>query len=88
MKSVLQSQEAGVELAIPGAPKTELLVVLLAVKLLKRFQLINLGITAFDFGVQRRAKLIHLTLILRGEDLPLLGQLLVKLQPDTSPTYP
>jgi hypothetical protein len=37
MKSVLQSQEAGVELAIPGMPKAEFLVVLLAVKLSKRF---------------------------------------------------
>jgi hypothetical protein len=73
MKSVLQSQKAGVELAIPGTPNAKLLVVLLTVKLSKRFQLVDLGIAVFDFGVQRHAKLIHLTLILRGENLLLPG---------------
>jgi hypothetical protein len=47
-----------VELAIPGAPNAELLVMLLTIKLSKRFQLVDLGIVVFDFGVQRRAKLI------------------------------
>jgi hypothetical protein len=51
MKSVLQSQESGVELAIPGAPKAKFLVVLLTVKLSKRFQLVDPGITALNFGV-------------------------------------
>jgi hypothetical protein len=37
MKSVLQSQEARVELAIPSAPKAEFAVVLLAIKPSKRF---------------------------------------------------
>jgi hypothetical protein len=73
MKSVLQSQKAGVELAISGAPNAELPVMLLTIKLSKRFQLVNLGIAVFDFGVQRRAKFIHLTLILCGENLPLPG---------------
>jgi hypothetical protein len=62
-----------VELAILGTPSTELLVVLLTVKFSKRFQLVNLGIAVFDFRVQRRAKLIHLTHILHGENFPLPG---------------
>jgi hypothetical protein len=81
MKGVLQSQEARVELAIPGAPKAKFLVVLLAVKLSKRLQLVDLSIAALNFGIQRRAKLIHLAPIFRGEDFSLLGQLMVKLQP-------
>jgi hypothetical protein len=80
MKSVLQSQEVGVELAILGTPKAEFLVMLLAIKLSKRFQFIDLGIVALNFGVQRRAKLIHLAPIFCGEDFSLHGQLVVKLQ--------
>jgi hypothetical protein len=81
MKSVLQSQEARVELAISGTPKAEFLVVLLVVKLSKRFQFVDLGIAALKFSVQRRAKLIHLAPIFCGEDFSLLGQLVIKLQP-------
>jgi hypothetical protein len=81
MKSVLQSQEARVELAILSAPKAEFVVMLLAVKFSKRFQLVDLSIAAIDFGFQRHAKLVYLALIFCGKDLPLLGQLLVKFQP-------
>jgi hypothetical protein len=81
MKSVLQSQEARVEFAIPSVPKAEFVVVLLAIKFSKRFQLIDLSIAALDFGLQRHAKLIYFALIFRGEDFPLLGKLLVKFQP-------
>jgi hypothetical protein len=52
MKSILQPQEASVELAIPSAPKAEFAVVLLAIKPSKNFQLIDLGIAALDFGAQ------------------------------------
>jgi hypothetical protein len=78
MKSVLQSQEARVKLVIPSAPKAEFAVVLLAVKFSKRFQLVDLSIAALDFGLQRCANPIYLALIFRGEDFPLLSQLLVK----------
>jgi hypothetical protein len=81
MKSILQSQKARVELAIPSAPKAEFVVMLLAVKVSKRFQLADLSIAALDFGFQRHAKLVYLALILRREDFPFLGQLLVKFQP-------
>jgi hypothetical protein len=81
VKSVLKSQEAGVELAIPSVPNVEIVVMLLAVKLPKGFQLVDLGIVALDFAFQRRAKLVHLTVILRGEDVSLSGQLVIKLQP-------
>jgi hypothetical protein len=50
MKSVLQSQQAGLEFAILGAPNAELLVMLLTVKLSENFQLVDLGITALDFA--------------------------------------
>jgi hypothetical protein len=81
MKSVLQSQEARVELAIPSVPKAEFVVMLLAVKFSKRFQLTDLSIMALDFGVQQHAKLVYLALIFHGEDFLLLDQLLVKFQP-------
>jgi hypothetical protein len=81
VKSVLQSKEARVELAILSAPNAEIVVMLLAVKLPKRFQLIDLSIAALDFGFQRCAKLVYLALILYGEDFMLFGQLVVKLQP-------
>jgi hypothetical protein len=81
VKSVLKSQEAGVELAIPSAPNAEIVVMLLALKLSKGFQLVDLSIAAFDFVFQRRAKFIHLAVILRGEDALLFGQLVIKLQP-------
>jgi hypothetical protein len=81
MKSVLQSQKAGLEFAISGAPNAELLVMLLTVKLSEGFQLVDLGITALDFAFQRRAKLVHLAVILRREDVSLSGQLVIKLQP-------
>jgi hypothetical protein len=55
--------------------------VLLTIKFSKRFQLIDIGIAALDLGVQRRAELIHLALIFRGEDFSLPGQLVVKFQP-------
>jgi hypothetical protein len=67
-----------VELAIPSAPKAEFIVMLLTVKFSNRLQLIDLSITALDFGFQGHAKLTCLAFILRGEDFPLLGQLLVK----------
>jgi hypothetical protein len=70
-----------VELAIPSAPNTEIVVMLLVVKLLKRFQLIDLSIAALDFGFQRCAKLVYLGIILRGEDFSLFGQLVDKLHP-------
>jgi hypothetical protein len=79
VKSVLKSQEAGVELAIPSAPNAEIVVMLLALKLPKGFQLVDLSIAAFDFVFQRRAKLVHLAVILRGEDASLFGQLVIKL---------
>jgi hypothetical protein len=52
MKSVLQPQEACVEFAIPRAPKAEFVFVLLVIKPSKSFQLVDLGIAAFDFGAQ------------------------------------
>jgi hypothetical protein len=73
MKRVLQSQKAGLELAISGMPNPELLVMLLTVKLSERFQLIDLGIAVLESDVQRRAKLIHLSVIFCGENLPLPG---------------
>jgi hypothetical protein len=81
VKSVLKSQEAGVELAIPSAPNVEIVVMLLAVKLPKGFQLIDLGIAALDFVFQRCTKLVHLAVILHREDVSLSGQLVIKLQP-------
>jgi hypothetical protein len=54
---------------------------LLAVTLPKGFQLVDLSIAALDFAFQRCAKLVHLTVILRGEDVSLFGQLVIKLQP-------
>jgi hypothetical protein len=80
MKGVLQSQKARVELAILSVPKAKFVVMLLAIKFSKRFQLADLSIVALDFGFQRHAKLIYLALIFHGEDFPLLGQLLVKFQ--------
>jgi hypothetical protein len=41
-----------VELAIPSAPKAELIVMLLAVKCPESFQLIDLSIAALNFGFQ------------------------------------
>jgi hypothetical protein len=79
MKSVLQSQKAGLEFAISGAPNAELLAMLLTVKLSEGFQLIDLGIMALDFAFQRRAKLIHLAVILHGEDVSLSGKPVIKL---------
>jgi hypothetical protein len=80
MKSILQPQEASVELAISSTPKAEFIVMLLAINPSKSFQLVDLGIAALDFGTQRRTKLIHLALIFHGEDFLLLGQPLVKFQ--------
>jgi hypothetical protein len=48
---------------------------------LKFIHLADLGIAVLDFALQRRPKLIHLTVILRGEDFSLLGQPAVKFQP-------
>jgi hypothetical protein len=62
-------------------PKAELIVMLLAVKFSKRFQLADLSIATLDFGFQRHAKLVHLAVILCREDLLLLGQPLVEFQP-------
>jgi hypothetical protein len=70
-----------VELAIPSAPKAEFVVMLLAIKFSKRFQLVDIGVAALDFVFQRHAKLVYLALIFHGEDLSLLGQLLAKFQP-------
>jgi hypothetical protein len=81
VKSVLQSQQAGLKFAVPGAPNADFLVMPLTVKLSKSFQLIDLSIAALDFALQRCAKLVHLTIVLRREDSSLLGQLVVKLQP-------
>jgi hypothetical protein len=81
VKSVLQPQQAGLEFAVLGAPNTNFLVMPLTVKLSKSFQLIDLSIAALDFALQRRAKLVHLAIVLRREDSLLLGQLAVKLQP-------
>jgi hypothetical protein len=81
VKSVLKSQEAGEELAIPSAPNAEIIVMLLAVKLPKGLQLVDLSIAALDLVFQQRAKLVHLAFILRGEDVSLFGQLVTKLQP-------
>jgi hypothetical protein len=50
MKSGLQLLEASAEFAIPRAPKAEFGFVLLIIKLSKSFQLVDLGITALDFG--------------------------------------
>jgi hypothetical protein len=69
-----------VELAVPSAPSAEIVVMLLAVKCPESFQLANLSIAALDFALQRRAKLVHLAVIIRGEDFLLLGQLVVKFQ--------
>jgi hypothetical protein len=79
MKSVLQSQQAGLEFAVSGAPNTEFLVMLLTVNLSKSFQLVDLDVAALDSAFQRRAKLVHLAIVLRREDFLLLGQLAVKL---------
>jgi hypothetical protein len=62
-----------VELAVPSAPSTEIVIMLLAVKCPESFQLADLSIAALNFALQRRAKLVHLAVILRGEDFSLLG---------------
>jgi hypothetical protein len=80
-KSLFQPQQAGLDLAVTGMPNADLLVMTLTVKLPKSPQLIDLGIAAFDFALQGRAKLVHLAVILRREDSFLLGQLAIKLQP-------
>jgi hypothetical protein len=79
VKSVLQPQQAGLELAVPGAPNADFIVIPLIVKLPKSFQLVDLSIAALDFALQRHAELVHLAIVLRGEDSFLLGQLAVKL---------
>jgi hypothetical protein len=78
MKSVLQSQQAGLEFAVSGAPNAEFLVMLLTVKLSKNFQLVDLDVAALNSALQQRAKLVHLATVLRREDFLLLGQLAVK----------
>jgi hypothetical protein len=67
-----------VELAVPSAPSAEIVIMLLAVKRLESLRLIDLSIAALNFCFQRRTKLVHLAIILRGEDFLLLGQLAVK----------
>jgi hypothetical protein len=79
VKSVLQPQQTGLELAVPGAPDADFIVIPLIVKLLKSLQLVDLSIAALDFALQRHAKLVHLAIVLHGEDFFLLGQLAVKL---------
>jgi hypothetical protein len=81
VKSVLQSQQAGLEFAVSGAPDADFLVMPLTVKLSKSFQLVDLSIAALDFALHRCAKLVHLAIILCREDSLLLGQPAVKLQP-------
>jgi hypothetical protein len=78
-KSLFQPQQAGLDLA--GTPNANLLVMTLIVKLPKSPQLVDLGVAAFDFALQGRAKLAHLAVVLRREDSFLLGQLAAKLQP-------
>jgi hypothetical protein len=81
VKSILYSQEAGVELAVPSAPSAEIIVMLLAVNCPESFQLIDLSIVALNFGFQRCAKLVYLATIFHIEDFSLFGQLAVKFQP-------
>jgi hypothetical protein len=80
-KSFLQPQQAGLDPAVAGTPNTDLLVMTLTVKLSESLQLVDLGIAAFDFALQGRAKLVHLAVELRREDSFLLSQLAIKLQP-------
>jgi hypothetical protein len=68
MKSVLQSQQAGLEFAVSGVPNAEFLVMLLTVKLSESFQLVDLDVAALDSALQRRAKLVHLAIVLHRED--------------------
>jgi hypothetical protein len=81
MKSVIQSQQDGLKFAVSGAPNAEFLVMLLTVKLSENFQLVDLDVAALNSAFQRRAKLVHLAIVLSREDFLLLGQLAVKFQP-------
>jgi hypothetical protein len=78
-KSIFQSQQAGLEFAVAGAPNADLLVMTLTVKLSESLQLIDLGIAVLDFALQGHAKLVHLAVVLHRENSSLLGQLAVKL---------
>jgi hypothetical protein len=49
-KSMFQSQQAGLEFVVAGAPNASLRVMPLAVKLLGSFQLGDLGIAALDLA--------------------------------------
>jgi hypothetical protein len=80
-KSFLQPQQAGLDPTVVGTPNADLLVMTLTVKLPESLQLIDLGVAAFDFALQGRAKLVHLDVIPCREDSFLLGQLAIKLQP-------
>jgi hypothetical protein len=51
VKSVLQSQQAGLEFTVSGTPNTDFLIMPLTVKLLKSFRLIDLSIAAPNFAL-------------------------------------
>jgi hypothetical protein len=73
--------ETSVEIAISRTPNAKLSGTLVIVELPKVDQLANLGVVFLDLDALRCAELIHLSFIFRYEDLLLLGQLLIKLQP-------
>jgi hypothetical protein len=79
MKGFLQPQQTGLDPAVVGTPNADLLVMMLTVKLPESLQLVDLGVAAFDYALQGRAKLVHLAVVLRREDSFLLGQLAIKL---------
>jgi hypothetical protein len=72
-KSFLQTQQAGLDLAVVGTPNADHLLMTLTVKLPKSLQLVDSGAAVFDFALQGRAKLVHLAIVLRREDSFLLG---------------
>jgi hypothetical protein len=80
MKSFLQPQQAGLNLAVAGMPNADLIDMMLAVKPLESLQLIDLGAVALDFASQGHVKLVHLAVKLRREDSFLFSQLAIKLQ--------
>jgi hypothetical protein len=51
MKSFLQTQQAGLDLAIAGTPNGDLLLMMLTVNLSKSLQLIDSGAAVFDFAL-------------------------------------
>jgi hypothetical protein len=80
-KSFIQPQQAGLNLAVTGAPNADLLVITLAVEPPESLQLVDLGAVALNFAPQGRTKLVHLAVVLCREDLSLFSQLAIKLQP-------